>query len=257
MATEINNSAIPVPADGLDRTKITSSGEVELVSVPSASSTDSDQSEDDARWIFTPLSRGVKPKSKRKRLLLKTKEKLHIGENEPAPRAPVLADARDAHSDSRLGEKPPEPKKHSAKDLLHHPVSTIQSKATGQGGHQIASNLVAKEISHGTDVGVVIAQAKVGKPGTQKEVKAREHDVKLLLKERQDMYVRWTMDRHVTNVRILPVDTVPKRTKNDFKKITTDGLVKTDWEAYIRHVRLATLGRIFVNQQADSLDGQI
>jgi hypothetical protein len=244
MASETVNSSVPVAPEvaGLDRTKINSSGEVQLVSLSpqtdSESSQNLSQQDDEQSSPTTSVSLDEKaPTSKRKRLLLKTKEKLHITKTDPDTTAPVLADARDTVSNERLGDKPPEPEKHNVKDLLHHPASTIQSKVTGHGGHQIASNLVAKEISHGTDVEVVRAQAEAEKPGTEAQGKERKYAVEVLMKERQDMFVRWTMDRHVTKVRILPVDTVPRRSKKDFKKVGEDGKERMDWEGWAHHVR--------------------
>lgn len=234
--------SIPLGADvaGLDRTTIDSSGKIELVSLPSElpSSESSLGPESPATSASSISSPADPPLSKRKRILQKTKEILHVSKSDtdPVATAPVLANARDTVSDQRLVNEPPQPEKHTAKDLLHHPVSTVVSKVSGQGGHQIASNLVAKEISHGNEVDVVRAKDELAKPGTEAEVKERRHTLEEMIKERQDMFVRWTMDRHVTKVRILPTDTVPRRTRQDFEVIGRDGKKKTDWEGYANHV---------------------
>jgi hypothetical protein len=257
MATENERSSAPVASEiaGLDRTKINSSGQVQLVSL--SSQTDNSElgpnvgnrdEEDSPSMKSSPHTKS--PESKRKRFILKTKEILHAAKDETAATAPILADARDTSSDERLGDKPPEPEKHNVKDFMHHPASTILSKVTGHGGHQIASNLVAKEISHGTDVGVVRAQAEVEKPGTEIELEERKNAMAVLLKERQDMFVRWTMDRHITKVRILPVDTVPWRAREDFRIVGEDGVKRMDWEGWAHHVYSQTLYHGLLDQMS-------
>lgn len=238
-------SFVPVSAEeaGLDRTIINSSGQVQLISDPSESPTKdgtnsslTDNSDIELHPGELDVADTKAPSSKRKRLLGKVKDLVHSTKHEEVTTAPVLADARDTVSGARLVTDPPEPEKHNAKDFLRHPASTVQSKAAGQGGQQIASNIVAREISHGADVELIRAEDEVSKPGTKDEVKRRKAQVQALIKERQDMFVRWTMDRHVTAVRILPVGTVPPRSRADFKVIRADGTESMDWEEWARHV---------------------
>lgn len=240
MAAETSSIPVGPDAAGLDRTKINSSGQVQLVSVSSEfDSSESSVSPNDFQSP-SPESTALNakpPASKRQRLLLKTKEILHVTKDETATTAPILANARDTASNARLVNEPPVPEKHDVKDFLHHPALMVQAKVTRKGGHQIASNLIAKEISHGTEVELIRAQDEVEKPGTETEGKERKQAVDALIKERQDMFVRWTMDRHVTKVRILPVGTVPRRSREDFKVVGEDRRERMDWEGWAHHVR--------------------
>ena len=246
MATEVSPIPVDAGAAGLDRIGLNASGEGELVPLSAGSESsgsvfiyeDAIAEEAHSTSAETTPQNDKHSSSKRHRLLHKTKAIFHVSptKDDVVPTAPVLADARDTASDARLVSEPPKPKTHTAKDVLHHPVSTAISKATGQGGHQIASNLVSKEISHGHEVKVVRAQDEVDKPGTKIEVKRRKDALDVLVKERQDMFVRWTMDRHITKVRILPVSTVPKRSRKEFTVIGQDGEKKMDWESWAHHV---------------------
>jgi len=228
----VESSSVPVASNiRLDRTEILSSGQVQLLSAASETP--------NTKGIDSNLSgkRDVDTKSKRKRLLTKVKDIVHTTKDETVATAPVLADTEDNISEARLGNEPPEPEKHSAKEFLHHPASTIQAKFAGQGGEQIASNLVAKEISHGTEVALIQAQDEVLKPGTESEGEVRRLQVEALIRERQNMFVRWTMDRHVNKVRILPVGAVPRRSKDDCKVVAGDGVESMNWEGWARHVQ--------------------
>ena len=240
MEAKNDHSSVPVASNiaGLDRTKINSSGQVQLVSdssTPSNSdlSTSSLTGSEPSSPTSTPP--GTKS-SKAKRILLKTKEIMYGSSHDIISTAPILANASDIISNARLVKDPPVPEKDTIKDFFHHPASTIQSKVTGKGGQQIAGNLAAKEISHGADVELVRAQDEVEKSGTESQKEERKDAVEVLMRERQDMFVRWTMDRHVTNVRILPVGTVPRCSKGDFKVFDGDGSGKMDWEGWAQHV---------------------
>lgn len=240
MSAKISQASQSVP--GLDRAHIDADGKIqhpsELLNSPS---NDSGFDELDAQGDDGEENHhkdDPEPLSKRKRLSLKTKKVLHIGGNyspKITPTAPVLADAPDTISNSRLVHPIPKQEDHKFKDVLHHPVDTITSKVTGQGGQQVASNLVAKEISHGKEVELVQAQDEILNAKTDPATVLAIEEVGTLVKRRQDMFVRWTIDRHVTKVRILPEETVSKKEPKDFL-ILTDGKPRTDWIAYLNHV---------------------
>jgi hypothetical protein len=227
---------------GLDRSKINSDGQIQLTQDKPLPSDPSDSGFSEGEEEVQGQDKSTPKVSKRRRISNKTKKILHLG-TEPkngtvvCP-APVLADAPDTVSDARLENEPPKPEKHTAKDLLHNPISTIQSKATGEGGHQVASNIVAKEISHGNEVELVKATERADTAQTERERLLAIRDVDKLLKARQDQFVRWTMDRHVTKLRILPRHAVARKTKKDFEVLQADGSVQIDWEEYAKHVSL-------------------
>ena len=140
---------------GLDRTHINAVGQIELVSDTSKKSINeppggsSNHEEDHS------------PVNKIKYFSKKIKKVINIGgkssNSRIIPTAPVLADAKDtAPNNTRLIHDLPEPEKTTVKEKLQNPIATVKSVVAGQGGHQAASNLLAKEVSHGQEVELVI-----------------------------------------------------------------------------------------------------
>ncbi|KAI9820582.1 MAG: hypothetical protein M1827_004951 [Pycnora praestabilis] len=177
--------------------------------------------------------------SKRKRLKAKMKKVFHIQGDKPEAdktcSIPILADAPDP--------PPEEPgggaldwTKHNLKDLIHHPVDKIKSTIQDEVGQQIATNMVATEIAHGEQVKLVQAQDGVLHAETAKEralaIEKRDDLVRL----RQDMFVRWTMDRHVKQVRRLPDNTTTHRGRKDFLTKNEGGTQSMDWTTYANYL---------------------
>jgi hypothetical protein len=243
------NNATPIsPGDlGLDRTRIDAEDKAQLISKPPDLSKHARGSGWDAikdsgvnviHYENEPL-KDQSPLSKRKRLSLSAKKAFHIGNdlsNKPLPAAPVLADAPPTDSHSRLVYDPPPKENNKLKDLAHDPIDTVKSKVTGQGGHQAASNLAAKEISHGREVELVWAHDEIARARTETERLLAIENMDKMMAARQDMFVRWTMDRHVTKVRILPRNTVRLKNRTEFVVKGVGGKEKMDWEGYIVHV---------------------
>ena len=249
------NKANPInPGDlGLDRTRIVAEDKIQLISEPADLSKSAKDPPDwntsngtDANAVHhgnDPLKQDQSPLSKRKRLSLSAKKVLHIGNdsiNKPLPPAPILADAPQTESDSRLIHDSPSKPNGKLKDFVHDPVETVKSKATGQGGHQVASNLAAKEISHGREVELVCAHDKIARAQTEKERLLAINNVDEMLAARQDMFVRWTMDRHITKVRKLTRSTVRLKNRKEFVEVDVDGKKMMDWKSYITHVSAIT-----------------
>lgn len=189
-------------------------------------------------------SHNDEPLSTREKLKTKAKNILHIGSNTSGPNAddkgntgeaPVLADSDDHISKARYVEEKPEPEHHGAKDLLHHPVDTITAKVSGTAGHEISANIAAKEISHGQEVELVKAHDALLRSRNDRERLLAIENINELLQTRQDQFVRWTMDRHVQKVRLLPPKVVPWKSKNDFMHVR-NGKREVDWLAYGEHV---------------------
>ena len=187
------------------------------------------------------------PLGKREKLKEKAKNILHIGSNTSGANsdskgntgaAPILADSDNHVSKERYVEDKPEPEHNKAKDLLHHPVDTITSKAGGTAGHQISANIAAKEIPHGQEVELVRAHDALLRSRNDTERLMAIENINELLQTRQDQFVRWTMDRHVQKVRLLPPKSVPWKTKEDFTRIR-NGKKEVDWLAYGEHVSSA------------------
>ncbi|KAF2491290.1 hypothetical protein BU16DRAFT_515579 [Lophium mytilinum] len=56
------------------------------------------------------------------------------------------------------------------------------------------------------------------------------------MKERQSTFVRWTLDRHVTKVRVMPRDTFTRKSRAQFETKNTEGDIVMDWKAYGQHL---------------------
>ncbi|KAF2743486.1 hypothetical protein M011DRAFT_471419 [Sporormia fimetaria CBS 119925] len=149
--------------------------------------------------------------------------------------APILAESVQDPSQSRYEHELPQNEKKTMKDLVHDPVNTVKEKVTGEGSHQAAANIAAKEIPHGQDVELVRAHDRLQQAHTETERLLAIQDMDELIRERQNMFVRWTMDRHITKLRRLPKGSFPKKTMADFtRKDPTQGTV-TDWRGYMQH----------------------
>lgn len=235
---------------GLDRTKINSQDQIQLIADSQANPNVPPGTEGTGFVEFhhgeaVPVQDNHNHddggKSKAKRLSMKVKNVLHIGDksdSKPEATAPILADAPDTASKSRLIHDVPEKKPHTLKDFVHDPVDTVKSKVTGTGGHQVAANIAAQEVSHGREVELVRAHDRVARAKTERERVLAIKELDEMMKARQDMFVRWTMDRHVTKVRILPKHTTRLKERREFLVRRLDGTVKMDWEGYITHVSL-------------------
>jgi hypothetical protein len=252
MSTFAEDRAVPISTSelGLDRTRINANEQIQLI--------DENKPTDHSHGAKHPVTEGrgfieykEKPaeQSTRKRLSSKIKGALHLSSDSHAPEstAPILADAPDTNSDSRLVYPLPEKEKPTIHDLVHNPVETVKSAVAGSGGHQAAKNLAAKEVSHGREVELVKADEEVKKARGERERVVAKGTRDELMRERQDMFVRWTMDRHVSKVRVLPKRSLDEKPKplSFFKKINGDGTVGTDWEGWVKHVGcVVTHGRV-------------
>ncbi|KAF2116023.1 hypothetical protein BDV96DRAFT_573204 [Lophiotrema nucula] len=116
--------------------------------------------------------------------------------------------------------------------MAHNPVDTVKSAISGQGSHQVAANIAAKEISHGEDVELLRSEDRVKNAGTEAETRIAVHEFDGLMQERQSMFVRWTMDRHVTKLRRLPLESFEPKTAAQFRTMNSRGEDVMDWSAY-------------------------
>ncbi|KAI5201902.1 hypothetical protein E4T39_05057 [Aureobasidium subglaciale] len=169
----------------------------------------------------------------------KLRKALHISkpsDTSPTDTQPILANDSTVKSyRSRLGHDLAEPTKISVDGLLHHPVDTIKDKMSAQSSDQATANIATKEISHGQEVELIKAEDRVEGAATKEERAAAVQERDHLIKERQNVYVRWTMDRHVTQCRVLP-DDIGRKPLSDFEHKTLQGDTAVDWKAYGRHL---------------------
>jgi hypothetical protein len=222
---------------GLDRSNITHEGQIKLPTL------DDDQDDDQYNEVrpLEPDSRTasikVALKERKHHAAVKIRKTLHLSKDSDniTSQSPVLANTTEK-SDSRLLQKLPEPDKHGLKEFVHNPVDTVKSKVSGQGNQQVAANIAAKEVSHGQEVDLVNAHDAVGRAKTEHEKLMAIKDVSKLMKDRQSTYARWSLDRHVTKVRLLPRETMVLKPKVAFQTRNARGEIVTDWNAYTQHV---------------------
>ncbi|KAH7113243.1 hypothetical protein B0J11DRAFT_572725 [Dendryphion nanum] len=218
---------------GLDRSTINHQGQIR---VPEHSQNDADQ-EDDCRTersshhqvLGSIKVRGHEAKAKLKRTLHVSKK----SEVQSSEESPVLAKPVE-ESDSRLVEELPSPDKPTFQDFMHHPVDTVKSKASDRGSQQLAANIAAKEIPHGQEVDLLNAETALKQAVTEDERQLASEKLSRLLRQRQSTFVRWSLDRHVNKVRVLP--RIPKRPRTDFEFHDPHGGLVIDWKAYGQHL---------------------
>lgn len=178
-------------------------------------------------------------KQKTQNAKIKLKRTLHIDKdsNEAGePHKLVLVSTAEERSDSRLDGAQPVPDGHSAKDFLHNPVDTIKDKVYNRRNCQVAETLATKEIPHGQEVDLANASTALEQAASESEKRDALLKVKELLKERQNTYARWTLDRHVTKLRVSPRVSFVRKARQDFETQNGKGEVHLDRKAYSAHV---------------------
>jgi hypothetical protein len=216
---------------GLDRANITQENQIQL---PKLDDADSNEPRSSSNLVNSL-------KERKHHAAIKIRKTLHISKptDDLDSQSPVLANTIDEQSDSRLVHMLPVPDKPTMKEFLHHPIDTVKTKVSDQGNQQVAANIAAKEIPHGEEVDLVNAHDAIGHASTESERLMAIDDVKRLMKERQSTYARWSLDRHVTKIRVLPRETMVRRPQADFQRRDVQGRIVTDWNAFASHVSTA------------------
>jgi hypothetical protein len=222
---------------GLDRANINHEGLIQLPEAPphSANNHGIDDADEKHRSLRASIS------EKRHGAALKIRKTLHISkgtdiDDDLDQQDALLANPVTEQSESRLKEQMPVPDKATIKDFVHNPVDSVKSKVHNHGNQQIATNIASKEISHGQEVNLLKAHDDLQHADTQEKKDRAAETLDELLKERQNLYVRWTLDRHITKVRLLPKDRSVLKSKTDFQTKDKEGRLVTDWRAYGQHV---------------------
>lgn len=174
----------------------------------------------------------------------KLKSALHL--NVTAPEAvamkgdadvPVLAPhPAKAKEELRYDNQKPPTALDNLKDFVHHPVKTIESAIQSQSGQAVAQTLLAKEVTHSQDVELVQAHDKIEAAETREEREEAVENYNNIGKLRQDLFVRWSLDRHVTKLRQLEPYRERLLPRYHFIRIDSTGATRQDWGAYARHV---------------------
>ncbi len=152
--------------------------------------------------------------------------------------SPILAKSTAEASSARLNHNTPSKHKRTKKEMIQNPVDTIKDTISGQSNHQAAANLVVQE-----DLSWSRSRLdKRPRSGSECWHRCREvlalQDLDRLIKARQALYVRWTVDRHVSKCRVLPRETFTKKDRSAFQRINNQGETETDWKAYGTHASL-------------------
>ena len=189
----------------------------------------------DVASLSAPASTGHK--SKGNRLKHKAREILHVD----SPRADGVTLAplpNPAAMPYRLDNHPPDKGLDGLKDFAHQPIQTIKAKAKRRTNREVARNLATAEISHADNVELVLAQDHMASADTKEEQSSAHQDLEVLKKARQDMFIRWTIDRHVLKIRRLERIPIQPRERAEFTTKDQSGHDKTNWKTYVGHVRL-------------------
>ena len=209
----------------------------------SSESDDDDVSEDHEENTSTRSFASVRRVSAKVRSKVKTKTQkiLHTSHEHHAsqsPTAPALAPAapHDA-DDDRLFQPVPEHKGPQVKDFLHSPVETVSSLLSGASGAKMAAVMDNQVIAHGANVNMVRVYDKVTDAHNKEDKESALGELEDLKKERQDQYVRWTMDRHVLKVRRIPPLNIQRPQRKDFIIGDQKEAGQVDWAMYGQHVR--------------------
>ena len=181
--------------------------------------------------------------SKTKYVRTKVKEILHFHNVRPEVDQPLNAvtlapTPKAATKHARLDDQLPQEGHHGLKDLLHKPVETIKSVTESKAGKEFSKNLVSKEISHAHEVDLIHAQDDVLSAKTEREKILAIQDLKVLIKARQDIFVRWTMDRHVLKIRRLYKETIPPQDSEEIMVKDALRMGTVNWKDYGRLARL-------------------
>ena len=207
-------------------------------SLPSSSDSDEQQTKTKGLANVRRLSGKVKSRVKTKTTkIFQSSKDTQVQQHQTAR---VLAPAPSTENDDdRLFDPVPEHKGPKAKDLLHHPMDTVQSVMHGASGEKMAAVMDNQSMAHGADVNLVRAHDKVSSADDEENRHLAIRELQDLKKARQDTYVRWTMDRHVLKVRRIPPGGLPRPQKKDFTVADQKGIAQVQWARYGQHVRHA------------------
>ena len=139
--------------------------------------------------------------------------------------------------DDRMYNPAPEQKGPDFKEVVKHPIETVQSAMHGASGAKFAEALDNQVIAHGAEVKIVRAYDDIKSAETEEAKTTAMDNLEELKKERQDAFVRWTIDRHVLKVRQVPPRTISQPRREDYNSSNKDGEKTMQWLEYGHDVR--------------------
>ncbi|KAJ4334169.1 hypothetical protein N0V95_009238 [Ascochyta clinopodiicola] len=224
---------------GLDRARITKSAQIQLSDSHNTQNQDADSQDESDSPQSSSHNVVDAIKQKKHRAGLKIRKTLHIGRasDDFDLTTTAIAGGNKGASDSRYVTDAPEPDKTTIKDFIHNPVDAVRSKISEHSNQQVAAHITAKEIPHGNDVDIVHASEAVEDAENDAQRLLAIQDLSKLMQARQATYARWTFDRHITKVRLLPREQLKLKPRSDFEKYNPQEGLVIDWRAYGQHVR--------------------
>ena len=178
--------------------------------------------------------------SKRKRLSGKVKSVLHVHNDQlnvagNSNYVTLAASPNAVSEDARLDDDAsPEPPAQGFKSLVQHPIDTIKAKTDRKTNKEVAANFLSPEVTHAQDVELIHAQDSLDSSKSENEKLQACKDLETLKKARQDLFVRWTMDRHVLKLRQLGGKGRHGQSRRE------SGTRDLDWKMYFQQVRNTT-----------------
>ncbi|KAF1349477.1 hypothetical protein EJ07DRAFT_139711 [Lizonia empirigonia] len=222
---------------GLDRAKITKSAQIQLPESQDVNQNPQVQVEPDSpRSSSHAVVDSIK--QKKHKAGIKIRRTLHMGRasDDIDLTTTAIVGGNEAPSDSRYVTERPEPDKATVMDFVHNPVDTIKAKVSEHGNQQVAAQITAKEVPHGDEVDLIHASEAVEDAKDDAQRLLAIQDLSKLMKERQATYARWTFDRHITKVRLLPRDQIRLKPRSEFEKYNPQEGLVIDWKAYGQHL---------------------
>ena len=179
--------------------------------------------------------------SKRHQIKIKAKQILHVNhsgkDTSASANGVTLSKSPDASTmPGRLDSSPANEGLHGLRDFVHQPVQTTKARVERATNREAAKTVATAEVSHAHDVELVMAQDRMNAANTEEERSSAYQDLERIKMARQDLFVRWTMDRHVLKLRQLESQPIHSRSRGEFSTRDDAGHAKTDWTAYGQHV---------------------
>lgn len=181
--------------------------------------------------------------TKRERLSGKVKSLLHVRNDQTDLVAnedcvTLAASPTVIAGDARLDEStPPKPGPEGFKQLIQHPVDTVKAKTERKTNKEVAANLLSPEVTHAQDVELIRAKDTLDTAKTEEEKLQACNDLETLKKARQDLFVRWTMDRHVSKLKRLESKEEQGRSRTKAGSHESTGDEGLGWKSYGQQVR--------------------
>lgn len=179
--------------------------------------------------------------TKRERLSGKVKSLLHVRNDQTNQSAnedciTLAASPTVIAGDARLDESaPPLPGPEGFKQFIQHPVDTVKAKTERKTNKEVAANLLSPEVTHAQDVELIRAKDTLDNTKSEEEKLQACHDLETLKKARQDLFVRWTMDRHVFKLKRL--ESKEERNRRNAGSHESTGDERLGWKSYGQQVR--------------------